>query len=432
MPDDFIFADPSLSKISSLNILYVEDDDVVRTLFYNVLKQQTANVTLASNGKEGLLKFTEIHPDMVITDIRMPEMDGLTMIRHIRDIDRNVPIIISTGYDNDQLLVNSIELNIDRCMQKPVDAKELFSVISKLSQTIFKQRELEAKNQFISIFLDTTPLCMAVFDNTELIYLNKSFKHFLEVSSLDDFKSKYGKFLSLIINRAQKVKDDVSFAKWSVEHAFGTGNECLIQIKLQQNEEPHSFLMTAVCIPYDKYLLTFTDITQLEVEKQYYQHLSEYDSLTRIYNRNRINKELDKEINRALRYRQPLSMLMIDIDHFKLVNDKYGHQIGDIVLIEFASRINNGIRKMDILGRYGGEEFILLMPSTPLANAADIASRICKHIGTYKFTGIWHLTCSIGVAEYMPGESIANFIKRSDDALYQAKNNGRNRFEIGK
>ncbi len=432
MSHDFAFENSEIrGNIGLLSILYVEDEEAIRASLSRMLKRRTENLTLAENGAEGLRKFKEVHPDIVITDIRMPGMDGLTMIERIREIDQNVPIIITTGHNDEQFFLRSIELGVDKYVKKPVDSKELLSTVSRLSQNVLQQKELEAKNQFILALLDINPSYLAILGDKGLIYLNQSFKRFLDVSTIEEFKSKYGELVPLIIDKDPELTDDAGLGKWAIEHASGVDSGYLLQFKLPQNDETQSFLLSTVLIPSNtrEYLLTFTDITQLEKEKQHYQYLAEYDALTRVFNRSKINKEMDKEITRVLRYRQRLSVLMIDVDHFKKVNDTYGHQVGDIVLIELSALIQDRIRKTDILGRYGGEEFILLMPSTPIDSAAEIADRLRKHIAAYSFTGVGHVTCSIGVAEYQPGESASNFIKRSDDALYLAKRNGRNRIE---
>ena len=118
---------------------------------------------------------------------------------------------------------------------------------------------------------------------------------------------------------------------------------------------------------------------------------------------------------------------MIDLDHFKAVNDNNGHHVGDIVLREAASVIQSNIRTIDTFGRYGGEEFVLIMPSACIDDGLGLAQRLCNKIAEYNFTHDIKMTCSMGVAEYVNGELAADFLKRADEALYTAKENGRNR-----
>ena len=168
--------------------------------------------------------------------------------------------------------------------------------------------------------------------------------------------------------------------------------------------------------------------------------LSITDPLTGCSNRGFLNTRLPQEIQRAVRYNRPLYIFMCDIDHFKKVNDTYGHQAGDLVLKEFSKRINDSIRdKVDMLARYGGEEFLVTLPETDLDGALHLAERLRKVISEKKFetgTKKIKITASFGVAGFNSdnagGEiSIDTLINHADKYLYQAKNEGRNRVAGG-
>ena len=153
------------------------------------------------------------------------------------------------------------------------------------------------------------------------------------------------------------------------------------------------------------------------------------DSLTQLFNHRHTMESLQSEIKRAYRYHHPLSIMMMDLDHFKKVNDIYGHQVGDEVLITTAQIIKNNLRNVDIAGRYGGEEFLLILPQTDLQNSLQVAQRIRLQIEQANFKQQdLKITISIGVAQYND-EDMEHFIKRVDSLLYLAKNNGRNRIE---
>jgi diguanylate cyclase (GGDEF)-like protein len=155
------------------------------------------------------------------------------------------------------------------------------------------------------------------------------------------------------------------------------------------------------------------------------------DPLTGIFNRRAIDKMINREISFALRHKLPLSVVMIDIDHFKKINDTYGHETGDNVLKNFAKKIKKLIRNEDIFGRYGGEEFILILPNTNIDSAYKVTERIRKEIEKMKLKGIkGNITASFGLTEILPADNQDSLIKRADDALYLAKRNGRNRCEI--
>ncbi|WP_333570594.1 GGDEF domain-containing protein [Thermodesulfobacterium commune] len=155
------------------------------------------------------------------------------------------------------------------------------------------------------------------------------------------------------------------------------------------------------------------------------------DPLTGVFNRRAINKIIHREISFALRHKLPLSIVMVDIDYFKKINDTYGHEMGDYVLKKIAQTIKKSIRKEDIFGRYGGEEFILILPNTDIEKAYQVAERMRQKIEKIKFKGIKEkITASFGLTELLPNDNIKSIIQRGDEALYLAKNKGRNRCEV--
>lgn len=154
------------------------------------------------------------------------------------------------------------------------------------------------------------------------------------------------------------------------------------------------------------------------------------DRLTGAWNRAWLEETLVNEVSRAERYGHPLSILLLDLDHFKLINDEHGHAVGDTVLREFARRIGTCDRGPDSLVRWGGEEFVVLCPNTPLHSAAMLAERIRFVIGERRFADVGRVTCSVGVAEFMVGETWMEWFSRADAALYRAKNAGRDRVDL--
>ena len=157
-----------------------------------------------------------------------------------------------------------------------------------------------------------------------------------------------------------------------------------------------------------------------------------FDPLTNCYNKKESEFLLERFFKEFLRYATPLSVLMLDIDHFKKVNDTYGHLAGDYVLKEVANVIKSTIRQSDICGRFGGEEFLIILPNTKLSGAMKLAERLRNNIHNHKF--IYNnqeipLTVSIGITSASKSDSIYSIIQRADEALYEAKNKGRNRVE---
>lgn len=155
-------------------------------------------------------------------------------------------------------------------------------------------------------------------------------------------------------------------------------------------------------------------------------HISITDQLTGIYNRTYFNEKIETEMKNAEQKKQPISAMMLDIDHFKSINDTYGHLCGDEVLVKCAETITNSLRKQDITFRLGGDEFFILMPNTALVDAFVVAERLRANIGNSIIVQNVPVTTSIGVAERIFGETSVAWYKRLDQALYKAKINSGN------
>ena len=155
--------------------------------------------------------------------------------------------------------------------------------------------------------------------------------------------------------------------------------------------------------------------------------LASKDTLTNIYNRRMIDEYISQETTKSKRHKSDFSLMILDIDYFKETDDKYGHQVGDEILIQICNIISNNIRESDIFGRWGGEEFILLLPQTNLDNAYIVAENLRNKIENHSFEKVGQKTISIGISQFDNIEDTKQFIKRADDAMYKAKNSGRNK-----
>ncbi|MDO6497209.1 sensor domain-containing diguanylate cyclase [Photobacterium sanguinicancri] len=166
---------------------------------------------------------------------------------------------------------------------------------------------------------------------------------------------------------------------------------------------------------------------KLGLKNQALQDLAERDQLTNLFNRRKINDTLHSEQERFMRYHTPFSIVMIDIDHFKRINDQFGHHAGDDVLKELTQRLSANIRKTDILGRWGGEEFMLVCPETTLSQASILSEKIRRLVEQQAFSINQRITISAGATQYSPEDSLTSVLSRVDNNLYQAKDAGRNR-----
>lgn len=153
------------------------------------------------------------------------------------------------------------------------------------------------------------------------------------------------------------------------------------------------------------------------------------DRLTQLNNRHQLDDVMERELLRFQRSRKPFSVLLIDCDYFKSVNDDHGHQVGDLVLIEMARVLRQTVRVTDTVGRWGGEEFLVIMPETELYGALQVGEKIRQAIDAHVFPTVGHRTASFGAAELRSADDIKGIIARADEALYLAKANGRNRVE---
>lgn len=165
---------------------------------------------------------------------------------------------------------------------------------------------------------------------------------------------------------------------------------------------------------------------ELALKNKQLESLSVTDRLTGCFNRLKLDDVFAQEVARRQRTERPFSVIIFDLDNFKGINDRYGHSVGDEVLKTSASLVRENIRKTDVLGRWGGEEFMVICPETPLDGAQNLAESLRKLLESHPIQNADAVTASFGVAEHKPGESGTDLLRRADKALYAAKNQGRN------
>lgn len=199
------------------------------------------------------------------------------------------------------------------------------------------------------------------------------------------------------------------------------------------NKYKHEFWLDLIVTP------EFNEINEMEgytaiakniTNQKIIERISITDELTQIYNRRKIEDILKQEIDRAKRYKSIFSVIFLDIDKFKTINDLYGHSSGDDVLVQLAATLKKNLRETDFVGRWGGEEFIIVCAGTQKAGAFNLAQTLRSLIESTTFPIDSRVTISLGVAQYEGSESISDLISRVDTALYQAKELGRNRVEM--
>jgi diguanylate cyclase (GGDEF)-like protein/hemerythrin-like metal-binding protein len=238
----------------------------------------------------------------------------------------------------------------------------------------------------------------------------------------------------LVVEQMISVTDEIDLA--------GDGDACAthLLIKFPVNDElaerlAVGLLILDVASPHQGFLDSYqggdgTVEAELQRTLEELERSATTDPLTGVWNRRRLAEAIESERIRLNRFGHPVALLLIDIDHFKAINDNFGHSQGDLVLIELVARISAALRGGDSLARWGGEEFIVLCPNTGRAGAALLAERIRSAVATTPFQPIGPVTVSIGVGEAMVDEEWQGWFDRTDQALYSAKHGGRNRVEL--
>nr|MBP9162822.1 GGDEF domain-containing protein [Leptospiraceae bacterium] len=176
-------------------------------------------------------------------------------------------------------------------------------------------------------------------------------------------------------------------------------------------------------------ILSLTDITQLENQKSSLEEKASLDELTKVFNRTKFQQLFKQTIEENKINPKSICLIIFDIDHFKKINDTYGHNKGDEVLVNVSRFIKAQIRMSDILCRWGGEEFTLLLVGSNIDDGVKICEKIRTLVENHAFLEERQVTVSMGISEYLPDDSLESFIARADNALYRAKKSGRNRTE---
>lgn len=430
MENPCLSKETDLTLLKDISLLYVEDDDDARLAFAELLKRKVGVLYTASNGKEGLALFKKHMPDLVLTDLAMPVMGGLAMAEAIRKLKCDVPVIIITAYNEQDFFMKAIEIGIDKYVMKPVDINILLDTLVKSAADQFTQKELALKNNYIQFVLDTHASFVIATTGSEVEYMNRSFLKYLGFESLEDFKKSHASidnFITQIDGIVYPAMDNKNWLRYILEEP-DMEHVVYLRSVIPQLCEERAFLLTCNKAPeLERYIISLTDITRLEQEKTNLIRLSTTDHLTGIFNRAYITQALSSELERSRRYNTPTSLIMFDIDHFKKINDTYGHPSGDEVLKGLAAIVSDNLRSTDIFGRWGGEEFMILAPQTDIEHAGRLSEKLRAAIEMLPFNTVGPVTCSFGVTVYRKDDTFDSIAGRVDAALYESKAQGRNR-----
>ncbi len=299
--------------------------------------------------------------------------------------------------------------------------------ISTLIFWIFLELYYSKKyTNFIKSFLNSNTNITILYENNKIIFINSIGLDFFSVSSFEEFNNTYADISQLFLPDENCMDKHTYGKKWFDIVKNNKSNYIRVKLFSKRDKMNYYFNINISKLQNNNYLLSFNDITKLESERVIIKKEAEYDALTEVYNRVKFNKVLQDMIYKANRYDFKFSIILLDIDHFKSINDTYGHNIGDKVLIELSRLINMCLRDNDIIARWGGEEFVILSESTSVKEASKFALRLKNIVNDYSFTEVGKVTCSFGVTEFKIGDTKTLLFERVDKALYEAKHNGRN------
>jgi len=277
--------------------------------------------------------------------------------------------------------------------------------------------------------IDRSSNIIIINSPSETIEVNKTFFHyFKEFFTFKEFQIQHRCISELFIEEEGCLSRKVDGKHWLHYLMQNTGEKACVKIELGGDMRYFSITASLVSPEKEHFAIIMSDITQQENYKQELEHLTITDALTGIGNRRYFQTKIEEECARASRYNNTLSLIVFDIDHFKDVNDEYGHSVGDEVLKEYTKLIASHLRENDIFCRIGGEEFIVLLLHVDAKGALKIAEKLREEI--QKSQKVVPITMSFGVSEYIYAESEESLFKRADKALYKAKELGRNRVEL--
>ena len=417
----------------NIKILYVEDEEKIRENTKRPLSYLSSELLLAKNGEEGLELYKEHSPDIVVSDIKMPVMTGIDMVKEIKKINKEQAVIFTTAHSESGFFIEAIELQVDGYILKPIDYDLLEQKIETvINQIIIKKRlkEQELINHEISRFQDNL---LVIFNNeNNIIFLNDKFMNFFNSDNIQHFINCYQSLNTLFLkDEEQETFTSSDKINWLNDLKEFDKSKRIVILEDAETLEKKSFLISIQYIEDTSHtIMTLTEVTSITLEKKEFEHKAFTDALTGTYNRAYFNEKIKEEIFKAQKDNSVLSLFIFDIDFFKKINDTYGHLVGDEILVELSKIVAEDTRSTDSLFRWGGEEFIKLLPNTTIENAAAVAEKLRKKIESHSFKNDLKITCSFGVTQFLDMDTEVSFIKKGDDALYEAKNNGRNVVKI--
>ncbi|MBI1201388.1 MAG: PleD family two-component system response regulator [Rhodopseudomonas sp.] len=447
-------------------VLVVDDIPANVKLLEARLSAEYFDVITATNGVDALTLCERAECDIVLLDVMMPDMDGFEVCRRIKSnpATHHIPVVMVTALDQPSDRVRGLEAGADDFLTKPVTDVALISrvrslarlkmVTDELRMRALTTKEIGIENPEREAIADTgrNGRILIVDDwssSYERMAATLATEHTVDIEADPNdalFRAAEGDYELVIVSLGLKEFDGLRLCS-QLRSLERTRSLPILAIAEADN---NARLVRGLEIGVNDYLVRPIDKNEMLArvrtqikKKRYAERLRDNvqtsiemaitDALTNLHNRRYMETHLTALTEQAAQRGKPLAVLILDIDFFKSINDTHGHDAGDDVLREFATRIRKSIRNIDLACRYGGEEFVIVMPETDIAVASVVAERIRRRIATEPFPiqqGAKQLevTISIGLAALSgPDDNAAAMLKRADTALYRAKRDGRNR-----
>lgn len=445
-------------------ILVVDDIRTNVKVLEAKLSSEYYEVITASNGKEALEQATKSRPDLILLDVMMPGMDGFEVCRRLKADPEtaHIPVVMVTALGDPEDRVQGLSAGADDFLTKPVDDIAMFARVRSLLRVKLMLDELRMRERTsanLGVISPPVPNTEENYATARILLvedaprdqarlqriLEGQFQLETEADGMNALaRARAQEYDSVVVSLGLKNPDGLRLCS-----QFRTVEETRnVPILLLVGPDDQKQLVKGLEIGVTDYVVRPIDrnefIARLRAQvrrkryqdrlRQHYQQSMEMavtDPLTGLYNRRYMASHLATLLSQSPS-QHGTAALMLDLDHFKQVNDTHGHPVGDQVLREVGNRIVRNIRGIDMACRYGGEEFVVLMPDTDLESAQVVANRLHRAIGgtPVKATvpeGELKVTCSIGLASTRAGDDADKLLKRADDALYEAKKSGRDR-----
>jgi two-component system cell cycle response regulator len=443
-----------MANKTGTNILVVDDTPENAILLSRILKMSGYKVEIADNGSRAIELARIIPFDMILLDISMPGIDGFEACSRLKQDERtrDIPVIFISGLSAPEEKVKAFRVGGVDYIDKPFDIEEVQARVE--THLVLRQlrRQLEEMNNTLAMRVDELSRSQQLLAERErklrafvTALPNPAFVfneqgQYLEVFTVDttlllvEPNELLGKFIEDVLppKESAMILD-------AIRQTIEMENIQIIEYKVPiVAGKEHWFEGRLACMEKDQYghgkvVMIISDITERVHLYKEVQRLADQDVLTSCVSRRHFMALAAQEIERSISFSRSLSLLMIDIDHYKSVNDQFGHQIGDQLLRNLVNLCQKQLRPVDILGRYGGDEFVALLPDTTGNDAMSIAERLRKKIENTQLElpeGKFSTTVSIGLTSLERGgnetQTLDMLVKRADQALYAAKAAGRN------